>query len=362
MIKYEDLKKVNQLAVPNYKKIFNSFWNSGSYILGKILLNFEKNFSKFIGVKYSVGVNSGYDALFLSLRCLNLPKNSEVILSSCSYIAAINAVIANNLKPILVEPDIDTYNIDPNKIEKSITKKTKVILITHLYGRSCEMRQILIIKKKYQLFLIEDCAQSYGSKFSKRSTGSFGEFGCFSFYPTKNLGGLGDGGLITTNKKKYFIKLKQLRNYGFIKKNYSNLLGINSRLDDFQASFLNQKLKKLNEMNTHKIKLARLYDKLLTNKVKKPKIVINDENIYHIYPIRYNHRDKLIRYLSKKKIQVLCHYPLPPHMQNSLKKFFKKKYPISEKIHKTELSLPISFSHSEKEIKYICKMINIFYG
>jgi dTDP-4-amino-4,6-dideoxygalactose transaminase len=137
-------------------------------------------------------------------------------------------------------------------------------------------------------------------------------------------------------------------------------LGINSRLDDFQASFLNQKLKKLNEMNTHKIKLARLYDKLLTNKVKKPKIAINDENIYHIYPIRYNHRDKLIRYLSKKKIQVLCHYPLPPHMQNSLKKFFKKKYPISEKIHRTELSLPISYSHSEKDVEYVCKMINKF--
>jgi dTDP-4-amino-4,6-dideoxygalactose transaminase len=358
MIKYEDLKKVNKLLVPNYKSLFNSFWNEGSYILGERLARFENNFSKFIGVKYAVGVNSGYDALYLSLKCLELPKNSEVILSSCSYIAAINAVIANGLKPILVEPNINTYNIDVNKIEKSITKKTKVILITHLYGRSCEMSKIMSIKKKNKLFLVEDCAQSHGSKILNKTTGSFGDFGCFSFYPTKNLGGLGDGGLITAKKKKYFDKLKQLRNYGFKKKDISNLLGVNSRLDDFQAMFLNKKLEKLNKINNHKIKLAKLYDQLLSDKFIKPKKSFNFNNIYHIYPIRYKNRDKLISFLAKNNIQASCHYPTPPHLQSPLKKFFVKKYPISEKIHKTVLSLPISYSHSEKDVKHICKIIN----
>ena len=204
MIRYENLKKVNEAVVPNFKKVFNSFWNSGSYILGKHLKNFEHNFANFLNSKYAIGVNSGYDALFLSLKCLNLPKNSEVIMSSCSYIAALNAVIANNLKPVLVEPNINTYTIDPNKIEEKITNKTKAILITHLYGRSCLMDKIINIKKKYKLFLIEDCAQSHGSRYKNKYTGTFGDFGCFSFYPTKNLGGLGDGGIITTNKKKIF--------------------------------------------------------------------------------------------------------------------------------------------------------------
>ncbi len=361
MIKYEDLKKVNKLAVPNYKKIFNSFWNSGNYILGKNLQKFEKKYSKYIGSKYSIGVNSGYDALYLSLKCLNLPKNSEVILSSCSYIAAVNAVIANHLKPILVEPDINTYNIDTNKIESKINKNSKVILITHLYGKSCDMDKILKIKRKYNLYLVEDCAQSHGSKFKKKITGSFGEFGCFSFYPTKNLGALGDAGLITTNKKYFYKKLIEMRNYGFRKKNYSNLIGINSRLDDFHALFLNEKLKKLDEMNKHKIKLAKIYDKLLSNKLKKPLITYDKTNIFHIYPVRFRRRNDLINFLSKKKIQVLCHYPVPPHKQNSLKKFFNnQKYPISDQIHKTVMSLPISFSHSEKDVRYVCKIINKF--
>lgn len=358
MIKYENLKKVNKLSVPDYKKVFNSFWDSGSYILGKNLKTFENNFSKFLKAKYGVGVNSGYDALYLSLKCLNLPKNTEVIMSSCSYIAALNAVIANNLKPVLVEPDINTYTIDTNKIEKKITRKTSVILITHLYGRSCEMDKIVALKKKYKLFLIEDCAQSHGAKYKKTFTGTFGDFGCFSFYPTKNLGGLGDGGIIITNQKKFYKNLSYLRNYGFKKKNHSEIIGFNSRLDDFQASFLNKKLKKLKYMNKHKIKLAKIYDKYLTDKVIKPAASELGENIYHIYPIRYKKRKILMDYLNKKKIEVSCHYPVAPHKQRSLKKYFKQDFPISEKIHKTVLSLPISFSHSEKDIRFVCKMVN----
>ncbi len=360
MIRYENLKKVNQITVPNYKKIFNKLWESGSYILGKNLKKFENNFASFLNSKYAIGVNSGYDALYLSLKCLDLPKNSEVIMSSCSYIAAFNAVITNNLKPVLVEPDLDNYNIDVNQIEKKLTKKTKVILVTHLYGRSCQMDKLVKIKSKYNLYLIEDCAQSHGSKYKKKFTGSFGDFGCFSFYPTKNLGCLGDGGMIITNKKKYFKILKFLRNYGFEKKNYSKIIGFNSRLDEFQALFLNQKLKKLKQINLHKIKLAKLYDQYLSNKIIKPPISKKGENVYHIYPIRYKNREKLINYLNKNKVEVMCHYPVAPHKQKSLKKFFKTKYLISEEIHKTVLSLPISYSHSEKDIRKVCKVINRF--
>ena len=360
MIRYENLKKVNEAAVPNFKKVFNSFWNSGSYILGKNLKKFEYNFASFLNSKYAVGVNSGYDALFLSLKCLNLPRNSEVIMSSCSYIAALNAVLANNLKPILVEPNISTYTIDPNKIEEIITKKSRAILITHLYGRSCQMDKIINIKKKYKLFLIEDCAQSHGSRFKNKSTGTFGDFGCFSFYPTKNLGGLGDGGIITTNQKKFFKNLNYLRNYGFKKKNFTEIIGFNSRLDDFQAAFLNKKLKKLNLMNRHKIKLAKIYDKYLTDKVVKPLPSKNGENVYHIYPVRYKNRKSLMNYLKKNKIEVSCHYPVAPHKQKSLKKIINKSFVISEEIHKSVISLPISFSHSEKDIRFVCKMINKF--
>lgn len=358
MIKYEDLKKVNNLTIKNRKKLFETFWNQGMYILGNQVKKFEKNFSKFLGIKFSIGVNSGYDAIYLAIKTLKLPEGSEIILSSCSYIATVNAVIANNCKPIFVEANIDTYNIDVSKIESMINKKTKAIIITHLYGRTCEMKKILNIKRKHKLYLIEDCAQSHGSKLGKKYTGTFGDFGCFSFYPTKNLGGLGDGGLITTNNRNYANNLKKLRNYGFKKKNYSELIGINSRLDDFQAIFLNAKLKSLRKMNLHKIKLAKLYDKLLTDRVIKPFVSKKYENVYHIYPIRYEKRNKLISHLSKNGIQVMCHYPLPPHKQISLKKFFKKKYPISEKIHKTIISLPISYSHSEKDVKYVCKIIN----
>ena len=360
MIKYENIKKVNQLIVPDFKKVFLSFWSSGSYILGKNLEKFENNFSKFLKGKYAIGVNSGYDALYLSLKSLNLPKNTEVIMSTCSYIAAFNAVILNNLKPVLVEPNLENYTIDVNNIEKKITKKTKVILITHLYGRSCQMNEIIKIKKKYKLFLIEDCAQSHGSKYNGKYTGTFGEFGCFSFYPTKNLGGLGDGGIIITNQKKLSKHLKYIRNYGFKKKNYSKIIGFNSRLDEFQAIFLNKKLKKLNLMNRHKIKLAKIYDKHLTDKVIKPEITDYGENVYHIYPIRYKNRKSLVDFLKKKKIEVSCHYPVAPHKQNSLKNIIQKSFPISEEIHKTVISLPISFSHTEKDIKYVCKMINEF--
>ena len=216
MIRYENLKKVNEAAVPNFKKVFNSFWNSGSYILGKHLKNFEHNFANFLNSKFAVGVNSGYDAIFLSLKCLNLPKNSEVIMSSCSYIAALNAVLANNLKPILVEPNINTYTIDPNKIEKKITKKTKAILAVHIYGLPTYMPKIISLAKKYKLIVIEDASEVIGQKINERMCGSFGDISTFSFYTNKHIT-TGEGGMIFTNNKKLAKKFESLKNLCFEK-------------------------------------------------------------------------------------------------------------------------------------------------
>lgn len=358
MIEYENLLKVNKILLKNYRKLFINFWNSGQFILSRQVSNFEKNFSDYIGSSFSVGVNSGYDALYLSLKSLCLKKNSEVILPSNSYIAAVNAVVENNLKPVFVEPDIHTYNIDSSKIEKKITNKTKVILITHLYGRTCDMKLIMKLKKKYKLFLIEDCAQSHGSRYEEKCSGTFGDFGCFSFYPSKNLGGLGDGGMIATSSKFFYKKLLKIRNYGFIERNKAEIIGVNSRLDEFQAYFLNEKLKKLSFINSHKLKLAKVYNKYLSNKFIKPQLNNQYQNVFHIYPVRHKKRNKIMKLAYKKGVQISCHYPIPPHHQKSLRKIIKGSYPISEEIHKTIFSLPISIIHSIKDIKKICKIVN----
>jgi dTDP-4-amino-4,6-dideoxygalactose transaminase len=270
------------------------------------------------------------------------------------------AIKNSNLRPILVEPDIKTYNLDIKKIEKKITKNTKAILAVHLYGKPCDMKQLKKICKKYNLFLIEDCAQSHGASINGQITGSFGDMGCFSFYPTKNLGGFGDGGAITCNNKSLSNKLKKIRNYGVSKKYKNDILGVNSRLDEIQAAFLNIKLKYLNKINNHKIKLAALYDKFLNDDFTKPIKQKNTKDVFHIYNIRHNKRDKLKKYLESYNIQTDIHYKTPPYRQECFKNYFKKKYPISEEIHATTLSLPISYSHKEKDILQVIKVLNRF--
>ena len=357
---YEDLNKVNSKYLPRYLKVLKKIFKQDSFILGRNLAQFENNFKKFNKSKYCVGVNSGLDALFFSLKALNIKQNSEIILPSNSYIAAVFAVINAGFKPVFVEPKIDTYNIDPNLILKKVTSKTKAIMLVHLYGKPCEMDEILKICKQKKLYLIEDCAQSHGAKYKNKQTGSFGDFGCFSFYPTKNLGAIGDGGAITMKNNNYHKHVLKLRNYGSIKKNRHELLGFNSRLDEIQAAFLNIKLKNLNKINTHKKKLAKVYLENLNDKFIKPSIDKNCENVYHIFPIRFNERDKLRNYLENKKINTLIHYPIPPYLQSFYNKTLAKKYPISSKIHDTILSLPISTIHSESDIYKITKILNKF--
>ncbi len=357
MVEYENLKKVNEKLFDSYKDSFNDFIASGCYILGSQVSKFEDEFSKFCNTNHCIGVASGLDALILSIDAFGFPKNSEVIVPANTYIATILAIIRNGLKPILVEPDIDTYNIDPSKIEENISKNTKAILVVHLYGKSCEMNKIGDIANKHNLKIIEDCAQAHGAKYKNQKVGSFG-VGCFSFYPTKNLGALGDAGAITCKDEMYKNKIKSLRNYGSSTKYYNDDLGYNSRLDEIQAGFLSIKLKVLNDITEHKRALAQLYFDKLDDIFIKPIVHHDYYDVYHIFNIRHKDRDDLKKYLIDNNIKTEIHYPIVPNEQKSMQGLITGNYPISEEIHKTTLSLPISYMHTKEDILYVINMMN----
>jgi dTDP-4-amino-4,6-dideoxygalactose transaminase len=279
------------------------------------------------------------------------------LVPSNTYIATILAIVRCGLCPVLVEPNIKTYNIDPNKIEESISNATVAIIAVHLYGKSCEMDTIVDLSKKYNLEIIEDCAQAHGAKYKEKTVGSFG-VGCFSFYPTKNLGALGDAGAICSNNIEYDDKVRSLRNYGSSKKYHNDDLGYNSRLDEIQASFLSIKLKIIDNITTHKRRLASLYLEHLSDDFIKPVVDQDFFDVYHIFNIRIDSRDNLKEYLIKNKIMTEIHYPVPPHKQKALNGLIKQSYPISEEIHNTTLSLPISYSHTESDIEKVIETMN----
>ncbi len=360
IIEYENLGILNKPFYNNYLKSFKKTLNSGWYILGKNVAEFEYSFASYIGSKFCIGVASGLDALSLSLRSFEFPPNSEIIVPSNTYIATILSIVQNGLKPVLVEPDIKTYNIDPNKIEDKINSNTRAIIVVHLYGKVCDMDPIISIAEKYKLRIIEDCAQSHGACYKGKKAGTFGDFGAFSFYPTKNLGALGDAGAIVTNDVKMYEKLMAMRNYGSKLKYENDYIGYNSRLDEMQAGFLSIKLVALDKINDHKRKLAKLYLEYLKNDYILP-VVDNDYfDVYHIFNIRHPKRDQLKEYLLGKGIKTEIHYPIPPHKQKSMKDIIKGDYPISEEIHATTLSLPISYGNSEDEIYKVCETMNKF--
>ena len=356
---FENLSKSNFFFIQKFKKEYRKFINNGKYILSESVDSFEKSFAKYIGTNYCVGVGNGLDALTISLKLLNLPKYSEVLVASNAYFASILSIINANLKPILVEPNIKTYNIDVFEIQKHINKRTKVIMAVNLYGKPCDLIEIKKICLKNKLFLIEDCAQSHGASINKKLTGSFGDFGCFSFYPTKNLGALGDGGAIVCNNKNISDKLKKFRNYGSINRYHNEILGINSRLDEFQAAFLNIKLKYLEKINNHKNILANIYNKFLKTDFIKPIKETNVKDSYYLYTIRHPHRNKIRDYLMKYNIHTDVHYPTPPYKQPCFLQYFnKKKFSISEEIHNSIMSLPISFAHTKDQIYRVIEILN----
>jgi dTDP-4-amino-4,6-dideoxygalactose transaminase len=357
---FENLAVSNQFFTKKFKKNYSIFIKKGKYILSDFVKQFENNFAHYHKLKFCVGVGNGLDALTISLKSLNLEKNSEVLVASNSYVACIMSILNANLMPVLVEPEIRTYNIDVSEVVKKITKKTRVVMAVNMYGKPCDLISLKKICKHYGLYLVEDCAQSHGATINNKMTGTFGDLGCFSFYPTKNLGSLGDAGAIICNKKDLYWKIRKIRNYGSEKKYYNEIQGINSRLDEFQAAFLNIKLKYLNKINNHKIKLASIYNKYLKNDFIKPLQQINIKDVYHIYNIRHSKRDKLKKFLLDNNIITDIHYPISPNKQPCFKGLFKSNFPISDEIHRTTLSLPISFAHTENEIYRVTEVLNSF--
>jgi dTDP-4-amino-4,6-dideoxygalactose transaminase len=357
MIEYENLKRVNEKLFNSYKENFDTFLQSGWFVLGENVSKFEKEFATFCSTKYCVGVASGLDALILAIDAFGFPKESEILVPSNTYIATILAIVRNGFKPILVEPNIDTYTINPKEIESKITKKTKAILVVHLYGKSCDMEPIIQLAEQYNLQIIEDVAQAHGAMYKGKKVGSFG-VGCFSFYPTKNLGALGDAGAITTNDDELYQKFRSLRNYGSSTKYYNDVIGYNSRLDELQAGFLSIKLKILDEITAHKRKLASIYHIRLQDRYIQPIVDNNYFDVYHIFNIRHPKRDSLREYLLSKGIKTEIHYPLPPHKQKAMEGILTGDYPIAEEIHNTTLSLPISFFHTEQDILHVCDALD----
>ena len=343
MIEYENLNKLNQSFFEDYKIAFNELLDSGWFILGKKTVEFENQYAAFCNTKHCIGVANGLDALNLSLRAFNFEKGSEIIVPSNTYIATLLSILENDLIPVLAEPDITTYNICPQNIETLITPKTKAILPVHLYGKMCEMDKIKDISKKHRLKIIEDAAQSHGAKYKGKISGSFGDAAAHSFYPTKNLGALGDAGAVTTTDDSIADKIRTLRNYGSKIKYENEIAGVNSRLDELQAAMLLVKLKRINEITDHKRKLASIYLKELKSDFIKPHAHPDFFDVYHIFCIRHPKRNELREYLIKNAVKTEIHYPIAPVNQKAMSSFFKKEStPIAIEIHNTILSFSAS--------------------
>lgn len=359
-IPYENLKTLNKPFEKLFKQKLSDFLDKGWYILGDEVSSFEREFGDYHSEQHVVGVANGLDALVLALRCYDFKKGDEVLVPSNTYIATILAILHCELVPVFVEPEIQTYNIDPKKIENAITEKTVALMVVHLYGQCCEMDPILSICKNRNLKLIEDCAQAHGASYKGKLAGTFGDFGAFSFYPTKNLGALGDAGALICKSEEYYQKLRQLRNYGSEKKYHNGIIGYNSRLDELQAAFLRIKLPYLNEINLHKKKLATIYLSELNDKFIKPLVNKDFDNVYHIFNIRHPERERLKAYLMENNIGTEIHYPVAPHQQKALPGMNQLSFPISEEIHRTTLSLPCSFAHQIDDIYKVISVLNKF--
>ena len=373
MIKFLDLEKVNNRFREEIDARIKSILDKGWYLQGEWNKTFEKHFAEYCGVKHCIGCANGLDALNLIIRAYGFGAGDEIIVPANTYIASILAISENGCTPVLVEPDINTYNINPDLIEEKITDKTKAILVVHLYGRAVEMEKIWALAKKYNLKIIEDSAQAHGACTSAplagaemRRVGSLGDASGFSFYPGKNLGCMGDGGCVTTNDDELAAKIRAIANYGSDRKYHHIYKGVNSRLDEIQAAILDVKLPYLDSDNARRREIAQYY----CENIKNPKIITPlppsgtstargaEAHVWHIFPIRCEERDRLQKYLEENGIQTLIHYPTPPHKQGAYKEWEKESYPISEEIHRTELSLPISPVLTDEEVKWVVEVIN----
>lgn len=366
MIPFLDLKAINQRFEAEFQNEFQQFLDSGYYILGNQVKLFEANFARYCGTNYCIGLGNGLDALRLILEGYKilgkLEDNDEVLVASNTYIATILAIKQAGLKPVLVEADFDTYNFDITSLKNSISKKTKAIMPVHLYGQLSPMEEILKISKKNNLLVIEDAAQAHGAKNEAgKSAGNLGDAAGFSFYPSKNLGALGDGGAVTTNDKALAEVIHKLRNYGTSTKYVNEYLGFNSRLDELQAAFLNVKLPTLDADNENRREIAKRYISEIKNeKIELPKYDSSENHVFHLFVVRVKNRNTFIDYLDRNGIGHLIHYPIPPHRQQALSEFSKLSFPTTEKIHNEVISIPMSPIMTEEEVTKVISILNLY--
>ena len=361
MIKFLDLFKINERFREEIDSRIKQVLDSGWYLLGNQDKEFEKNFAEYCGVKHCIGCANGLDALNLIIKAYGFADGDEIIVPANTYIASILAISENGCTPVLVEPDIETYNINPDLIEEKITSKTKAIMVVHLYGQAVQMDKIWTLAKKYDLKIIEDSAQAHGAYYQGKRVGSLGDASGFSFYPGKNLGCIGDGGTVTTNDDELASKLRAIANYGSHKK-YCNLYkGVNSRLDEIQAAILDVKLSHLDEDNERRREIAKYYLANIKNeKVILPKYQGDKSHVFHVFVVRVENREEFQEYLTQNEIQTLIHYPTPPHKQKAYKEWNNLSYPITEKIHNEIISLPISPVMTDDEIRKVVEIVNKF--
>ncbi len=339
-------------------RVLESSW----YILGKEVSAFEKSFASFCNTRHCVGLNSGLDALILALRALGIGEGDEVIVPANTFIATVLAITQNGATPVFVEPD-EFYNLDPSLVEAVITSNTKAILPVHLYGQACRMEAIMLIAKKHNLFVVEDCAQAHGARYKGTVIGSFGDIGCFSFYPTKNLGAFGDAGAIVTNDPSLAETLSMLRNYGSKIKYHNEIEGVNSRLDELQAALLSVKLRHLHELTEERQRIASWYLEGITREdIILPTTAEGADHVYHLFVIRSKERDRLQAYLKEKGINTQIHYPIPPHLAECYQHLGYKEgdFPVTEQYAKECLSLPLYNGMKEADASYVIKALNEF--
>ncbi len=363
MIKFLDLQKINAVYQESFQEKLKLVLDKGWFILGDEVQSFETNFANYCGTKYCIGVGNGLDALVLIFKGYiqlgKLQKGDEVIVLANTYIASILAILQADLIPVLVEPRLETYNINPDLIADKITSKTKAILAVHLYGQLAEMEKINAIAKEHNLLVIEDAAQAHGAASNQLKAGNLSNAAAFSFYPGKNLGALGDAGAITTNDESLANVLYSLRNYGSEKKYHNEFIGTNSRLDELQAAFLNVKLPYLDSDNEQRKAIAKRYlSEIKNDKIILPTWDLSDNHVFHLFVIRTNNREQFQNYLSENGIETMIHYPIPPHKQKAFATWNSLSFPITEQIHNEVLSLPISPIMTEEEVDFVIETIN----
>lgn len=359
MIKFLDLGKVNNRFRAEIDAKIAEIQDKGWYLQGDENESFSKHFAEYCGTKYALGVANGLDALRLIIKASGFGVGDEIIVPANTYIATILAISDNGCTPVLVEPDINTYNINPDLIEDKITQKTKAIMVVHLYGQAVQMEKVWNIAKKYNLKVFEDCAQAHGAYYQGKRVGNLSDAAAFSFYPGKNLGALGDAGAVVSNDKELVEKVKALANYGSDRKYHHIYKGLNSRLDEIQAAVLDIKLPHLDADNARRREIAKYYRKNINNpKIILPKVYDEQAHIWHVFTVRTEERDRFQQYLTDNGIQTIIHYPTPPHKQQAYEEWNNHTYPITEEIHKTIISLPISPVLTDEEAQKVVEVVN----